>query len=120
MPPRPPSGERLGPGTTPNPGPLARKPIPNERVNMPLSKLTPFAVPALILAGCLSAHAAEEAKPSPPPVASGRPPLAGATAPGKAATQAVTDPMAVPPSERAPGAGTTMPASGTTSPGAHR
>jgi len=62
-------------------------------------------VPALILSVSVAARASEEAKSSPPPVANGRPPLAGTTAPGKAATQAVTDPMAVPPSERAPGAG---------------
>lgn len=73
---------------------------------MPLSKMSSFAIPVLILAGCVLAHAAEEAKPSPPPIAGGYPPLAGASAPGKAATQAVTDPLAVPPSERAPGAGT--------------
>lgn len=71
-------------------------------------------VPALILSVSVAAHASEEAKPSPPPVAGGRLPLAGAAAPGKAATQAVTDPMAVPPSERAPGAGTAPREGGTT------
>jgi hypothetical protein len=75
---------------------------------MPLSKMFSFAIPVLILAGCVSAHAAEEAKPSPAPIAGGHLLLAGAPAPGKAATQAVTDPLAVPPSERAPGAGTAL------------
>lgn len=81
---------------------------------MTLSKtFSLMVVPALILAGSMPARASEEAKPTPPPVASGRPPLAGTQAPGKAATQAVTDPMAVPPSERAPGAGTTPREGGT-------
>lgn len=81
---------------------------------MRLSKMPSlFVVPALMLAGSVAPSASEEAKPSPPPVASGRPPLAGAAAPGKAATQAVTDPMAVPPSERAPSAGTTPREGGT-------
>lgn len=83
---------------------------------MTLSKtFSLFVVPALVLAGSMPARAAEEAKPTPPPVAGGRPPLAGAQAPGRAATQAVTDPMAVPPSERAPGAGS-MPSEGATAP----
>ncbi len=80
---------------------------------MPLSKMSAVVAPALVLLGCVSAGAAEEVKPSPPPVSGGRPPLAGSPAPGKAATQAVTDPMAVPPSERAPGAGTASHGAGT-------
>jgi hypothetical protein len=80
---------------------------------MPLSKMSAVFAPALVMLGCVSAVATEEAKPSPPPVPGGRPPLAGSPAPGKAATQAVTDPMAVPPSERAPGTGTTSHGTGT-------
>lgn len=48
---------------------------------------------------------AAEGSASPAPIANGSRPLAGSEAPGRAATNAVTDPSAVPPSERAPRAG---------------
>lgn len=56
-----------------------------------------FLLPGLALAA--------ESSTAPAPVANGSRPLAGSEAPGRAATKAVTDPSAVPPSERAPGAG---------------
>lgn len=65
-------------------------------------------------------QAAEGDKASPAPIADGDRPLAGSKTPGKAATEAVTDPSTVPPSERAPGAGTKPAPSGETSPDAKR